>query len=207
MMRDRSTVLAAALAALCCAGCVSFPGTTESTSLEDLRADEGWVLLDSVPFVPQASDQDCGAACLAMVLGHWGIEATAESLEAECAAPFEEGLRAGALRDAAKRRGLQAYVFSGGLADIQHELACGRPVIVGMYKPAPVGVTSHFEVVVGLHPWKHRVAVLDPTGGLMCDSITGFAREWQPTRSVTLVVFRPAGITAPPTVGARTLKP
>ena len=180
-----------ALAAISLAGCAIYPGTARPADLEDLRAEEGWILLDAVPFVPQVSEKGCGAACLAMVLGHWGDGTRVESIEAECAISEEDGIRASALRDAAKRRGLSAFLFQGNVADLEHELSRGRPVVVGLAKPNGSGFTSHFEVVVGLHPRQMRIAALDPAIGLTSDSLAGFEVEWRSTKGVTLVVFRP----------------
>jgi ABC-type bacteriocin/lantibiotic exporter with double-glycine peptidase domain len=183
--------LTAVLAALSCAGCTLYSGSARPASFEELRSEEGWILLDSVPYVPQVSKQGCGAACLAMVLGHWGEAADAKALESECAISETGGIRAAALRDAARRRGLSAFVFEGTTADLEHELSNGRPVVVGVWKPDGDRFTSHFEVVVGLQSDRGRIAALDPAIGLTCDSLTAFAAEWHPTNGVTLVVFRP----------------
>ena len=181
--------VAVIVAAISFMGCAVYPGTARPTSLEELRREQGWILLDAVPFVPQVSRQGCGAACLAMVLDHWGVGAPAETLEKECAVDEQGGIQASALRDAARRRGLSAYLFQGTLADLHHELSRGRPVVVGVLKPRGDGFTSHFEVVVGLHPGRQRIAALDPAIGLTCDSLAGFEDEWLPAKGVTLVVF------------------
>lgn len=177
-------------AALPATGCIAlYPGTARPVTMEELRAEEGWTLLETVPDVRQASDQDCGAACLSMVLGHWGVPAPAAVLEKECAVEGREGIRAADLRDAAKRRGFSAFLFKGRVEDLRHELEKGRPVVVGLIKSGPLGVTSHFEVVIGIDPVGRRVALRDPLLGLMRDSLDGFEREWEPTGFVTLVVF------------------
>ena len=191
------TVLFAALSAIAAAGCVTMhPGSAEATTWEELRAEPGWLLLDAVPFVPQEKQTDCGAACLSMALAHWGVDAPRAAIESECAVDGQEGLRAAALRDAAKRRGMSAFVFRGRVKDLEHELARGRPVVVGLLKSIGPVTLSHFEVVVGLHPGAGRVAALDPARGLVRDSLPAFAGEWAAAGDVTLVVFRPADATA-----------
>jgi len=177
-------------------GCASYPGTARPASFDDLRREEGWLLLDSVPFVRQVTDMGCGAACLAMVLGHWGDGPAVEDLEKECAAPGQDGIRASDLRDAARRRGMAAFLLRGTLADLEHELSRGRPVVVGLAKPTGRGFLSHFEVVVGIHRDGGRIAMLDPARGLVCDSLPGFEAEWTPTKGVTLVVFLPEEVPA-----------
>lgn len=191
MRRPEFAVLAMAFAALVSTGCALYPGSARPIALDDLRGEDGWTLLDSVPYVKQISEKGCGAACLSMVLGHWGFEAPVEALEEECGTPAKEGIRAAAMRDAARRRGLSAFLLAGSLADLEHELARGRPVVVGLAKPAGDAFTAHFEVVVGLHRGQGRIAVLDPALGLMHDSLAGFENEWKLTRGVMLVVFVP----------------
>jgi ABC-type bacteriocin/lantibiotic exporter with double-glycine peptidase domain len=191
-MKNRvGPALSMALAAFSLLGCAVYPGTARPAAIEDLRGEEGWLLLDSVPYVQQVSQKGCGAACLAMVLDHWGSASPVESLEQECFVEGENGIRASALRDAAKRRGLSAFLFDGSMADLRHELSRGRPVVVGLAKPNGDEFTAHFEVVVGVHPGRKQVAALDPAIGLTCDSFEGFECEWRLTKGVTLVVFRP----------------
>jgi ABC-type bacteriocin/lantibiotic exporter with double-glycine peptidase domain len=188
MLRHLARIVVVAVLA---AGCVAFPGPGRQATYEELRQQEGWVLLDAVPVVKQDSLQDCGAASLSMVFEHWGVDVSADTLMQECAVEGEEGLRAVALRDAARRRGFSAYLFAGRVADLEHELRRGRPVVVGVIKSAGPLSVAHFEVVVGLHPREERVAALDPARGLVCNSLPEFAAEWAATDGVTLVVFRP----------------
>jgi len=191
-----SALLAAALAAAALPGCVVYPGTARPTTWDELRREEGWTLLDTVPFVAQRTEQDCGAASLAMVLARWGVDAPPEEIERECAEPGQDGLKASALRDAVRRRGLKAFVFAGRVEDLEHELALGRPVVVGLVKSIGPLVSSHFEVVVGLQPASggnaaRQIAALDPFRGLVRDSLDGFRGEWEATKGVTLVIFKP----------------
>jgi ABC-type bacteriocin/lantibiotic exporter with double-glycine peptidase domain len=188
----RNLALAASVVAVFSAGCVAYPaGTARQTSYEDLRQDAGWVFVDGVPLVRQRTREDCGVAALSMVLAHWGVDAPAETLEAECFVPGEEGVRAVALRDAARRRGFSAFLVAGRVADLDHELRRGRPVVVGLLKSAATETVAHFEVVVGLHSVDQRVAALDPARGLVCDALSDFAGEWAATNGVALVVFLP----------------
>ena len=147
-------------------------------------------MIDDVRFVPQESEEDCGAAALSMVLARWGIDVPAATLQQECAVAGGAGLKAADLRDAARRRGLSAYLFAGSLADLEHELGRGRPVIVGLVKSFATMRVAHFEVVVGLRQ-PEQVAALDPQRGLVCDSLPAFTAEWTATQGATLVVFRP----------------
>lgn len=200
-LRSRN-ILGILVAAASLLGCASFPGTARPADIEDLRREEGWLLLDDVPFVRQATAKGCGAACLAMVLGRFGDGTAVEALEKECTVPGGDGIRAADLRDAARRRGMSAFLIRGTVADLEHELSRGRPVIVGVLKPNGAGFTSHFEVVVGLHRERGRIATQDPALGLLCDSLEGFEGEWRPANGVTLVLFLPEDRPATKTVDA-----
>jgi ABC-type bacteriocin/lantibiotic exporter with double-glycine peptidase domain len=176
-------------ATLSTAGCILSLGSAEPTTQQELQAEQGWILVDDVHHVAQEHDEDCGAAALSSVLARWGVDVPVATLREECTKPDVPGLLAGELRDAARRRGLSAYVFEGSLADIEHELRRGRPVVVGLVKSlGPISAT-HYEVIVGLRP-DAEVAAVDPAQGLVRDTLTTFAAEWAATRGVTLVVFR-----------------
>jgi ABC-type bacteriocin/lantibiotic exporter with double-glycine peptidase domain len=191
VIRARLYLSAAVLAAA--AGCYTGSARDVSASerLEATR-DASWLVVDDVPFVPQHADGDCGPAALAMVLGHFGVDvAAADIVDREGAgAP---GVRAGTLRDVARAKGLEAFVVSGTFEDLFAQLERGRPVLVGVAKPIAVGqARPHYEVVVGINRRARLIRSLDPARGLRENSLEGFAREWVPTRQVTIVVFPPA---------------
>lgn len=195
MNRRLQSLLAAILVTAAVPGCAVYPGTARPSSYEDLRRDDGWILLEGVPEARQFNRNDCGAASLAMVLGHWGIPAGVADLERECTVAGTEGLLATELRDAARRRGLSAFLFAGTIADIEHELRRGRPLLVGLGKENGDAFTAHFEVVVGIDVVRGRIAAIDPAIGLTCDSLAGFEGEWKHSKYVTIVMFRPeAGV-------------
>jgi hypothetical protein len=179
-------VLALALAAPAC-----YTGSAHSlpaNSVSALARDPEWRIVRDVPFVAQQTDHDCGPAALAMVFAHFGAPAGA--------APELAGgdVRAGTLRDVARARGLEAYVVSGTLEDLFAQVARGRPVVVGLAKPmAFTGGRSlaHYEVVIGLNRARRRILSLDPAVGLRENTLEGFAREWAPTKQVTIVFLGP----------------
>jgi ATP-binding cassette subfamily B protein len=166
-----------------------YTGSARDASAAAIAADPGWQVVRDVPFVRQRSDADCGAAALAMVLNYWRVPATLDEIQA-VAPPTGGGISAGALRDLARRKGLAAFVVSGTFGDLIDQIARGRPVLVGLGKPMMGGrLAAHYEVVVGIHRAKRLVLSLDPTRGLRENSAEGFAREWVPTKQVTLVIF------------------
>jgi ABC-type bacteriocin/lantibiotic exporter with double-glycine peptidase domain len=149
----------------------------------EAQGDPTWRLVDDVPFVAQQSDNDCGSAALTMALAHYQLPPARLPMDAT-------GVRAGDLRDAARARGLQAFVISGTFGDLQEHIGRGRPVVVGLVKPMSNGqALAHYEVVVGLNRDRRLIRSLDPARGLRENSFDGFAREWVPTRQVMIVMF------------------
>jgi ABC-type bacteriocin/lantibiotic exporter with double-glycine peptidase domain len=190
----RAAVLAAALSLPGCYTC--YTGTATDASARQIAADRSWDIVPGVPFVGQKSDHDCGAAALAMVFSRWFGHESVDVVSA-LAPSSGAGIRVGALRDLARRRGLEAFVISGTLADLAQQIALGRPVVVGLAKPMSGGrAAAHYEVIVGLNRSRRLILSLDPARGLRQNTLEGFAREWIPTRRVTLIAFPRRG---PPT--------
>jgi ABC-type bacteriocin/lantibiotic exporter with double-glycine peptidase domain len=177
-------ILALALAAPACYS--GSAQTIPASSMTALARDPDWTIVPGVPFVRQQTAHDCGPAALAMVLAHFRVSPVSGD------APELAGgdVRAGTLRDVARTRGLDAYVVSGTFDDLFTQVAKGRPVVVGLAKPmALTGGRSlaHYEVVIGLNRARRLILSLDPAEGVRENTLEGFAREWAPTRQVTIV--------------------
>jgi ABC-type bacteriocin/lantibiotic exporter with double-glycine peptidase domain len=169
-------------------GCSGYRGTARPVAPSKLAAEPGWILVRDVPFVAQQGETECGAASLAMVIAYWTGTAP-DAVVAAFRPVGERGLSAARLRDHARSRGLAAFVIAGTFADIERELAAGRPVLVGLTKPmARKKVLDHYEVVVGVHRERKLVVTLDPSEGWQQNTIDGFTREWQTAKFVTVVV-------------------
>jgi len=131
-----------------------------------------------------------------MVLAHFGVSATIDQVTA-LAPPSDGGVRAVALRDVARGKGLEAFIVSGTLKDLVAQIDRGRPVLVGLAKPM-VGARAiaHYEVVVGINRTKRLILSLDPSRGPRQNTFEGFAREWVPTYQVTIVILAEEGGTS-----------
>ena len=178
----------ALLGCILASGC--YHGSARTATPADLATqDDSWNLIEGVPPVRQIAREDCGAAALAMVLGYWGLPVTREDVSAANPPTPERGITAAALRDFARRRGLQAFLVQGDIADLDRELARHRPVLVGVMKRYGRRVYSHYEVVVGVSRRQQRILTLDPAHGLRVNSREGFTAEWTAAGRLTLVVF------------------
>jgi hypothetical protein len=187
-----------AAAALVAGACSSYTGTARAFAPAELAREPGWIAVRQVTPVRQATEYECGAAAIAMVVSYW-TGAAPHSLVAKLRPVPERGLAAGRLREFARAHGLAAFLIQADLSDLEREVAAGRPVLVGLAKPQRRGVLSHYEVVVAVHPASRRIVTLDPGRGWQENTFAGFLAEWRPVRGLALVVSR----TAPPLVRAR----
>lgn len=183
-MRSVLAVLVGSLA-----GC-SYLGSAREFDPAELDRDQGWIAVRGVPLILQRRDVDCGAAAMAMVLSYWKTPTTVQGVLEACPPIPGQGIRAAQLVGYARARGFKAFVFEGNWKDLQYEISKARPVIVGVVKPTVAGGLAHYEVVVALHPAAQRIVTLDPARGWRVNSYDGFEREWEPSRRVTLVIFR-----------------
>jgi ABC-type bacteriocin/lantibiotic exporter with double-glycine peptidase domain len=190
-MRPVATVLIS----FAVAGC-SYLGTAKDADPVDFERENGWIAVRDVPVLLQESEEDCGAATLAMALAHLRVPASRDTVVRNCPPEPGQGIRAGALRDYARSLGLQAFLFHGTFSDFQKELSQGRPVVVGLVKPHVAGGLTHFELVVGLHPEKELVVTLDPARGWRRNGYAGFLAEWEPAGRLTLVLMKTPGLPA-----------
>lgn len=184
----RAVAIAAILAAGLSTGC-SYLGTARAFDPEELGRDPGWIRAAAVPPILQQARKDCGAAALAMVFAAWQAPCPMEEIVQGCPAAPERGIKAGALRDFALKRGFQAFLFEGTTEDLERELRKRRPVIAGLVKPHLQGGMAHYEVVVAIHPDRGIIVTLDPARGWRKNSIDGFKGEWEAAGRLTLVVI------------------
>lgn len=175
-------------------GCASYQGSARDVASGSVAAESGWIRVEHVPPVRQAGAKDCGAAALSSVLRYWqrapSPAAERSAIDAALRQDPKQGLSAGALRDYARGQGFRAFVFQGTFADLNHEVAEGRPVIVGVHKALSDGkALTHYEVFLGIQPQKQLVLTFDPARGLEENSLAGFMQEWNGSGQVTLVIL------------------
>jgi hypothetical protein len=172
--------------ALLACSCSAYMGGATTLRPKDLQEEPGWVTVRGVQPLRQKDDHDCGPTALSMVLNYWQPERARETLPN---LPLDRQASAAELRDAARNRGLSAFVVEGEPEDLVHELEQGRPVIVGVAKPTTQDAVSHYEVVVGMHLASRRIATYDPADGIRQNTFGGFLMEWKSAGSVLLVVM------------------
>ncbi|MBL8840406.1 MAG: C39 family peptidase [Planctomycetes bacterium] len=191
-MRRRSLPCLAA-AVLLLAGCATaYRGPGDDTTAAELRRTCGATAVEGVPFVAQVGREECGSAALAMILGYWRIDASEADVRAACPSAPEVGTAATTLRDHSRAKGLSAWVIRGEFADLEHELARGRPVLVGLLQSWSDATWSHYAVVVGISRANDCVVTIDPARGWQKYALGGFLDEWEPAGRLAMVFLRPS---------------
>jgi ABC-type bacteriocin/lantibiotic exporter with double-glycine peptidase domain len=171
------------------AGC--YHGTARMVSAGDLRRDRGWVLVSGLHLIRQTGEDDCGAAALAMMLHHWSVPASADTILGAVHSKSGHGITLAALRDFARQKGLSAFVIKGEMADLDNEVGMNRPVLVGLVQRVGSRALSHYEVVAGINQTTRHMLLLDPARGLREHDFDGFAAEWDRAARPTLVIVPP----------------
>src|SRR5438132_11866047 len=106
-------ILLLALASGCGAG---FRGAAATPRMD---SDPQWRLVPEVPLVRQRAQADCGLAALRMMLARWRCDASEQALTRELPGSADrQGIEAGTLRSAARRRGLDAFLIEGNWDDL-----------------------------------------------------------------------------------------
>lgn len=183
-----ATVVALIIAAAVAACAPGYVGDARRIAPERVTADEGWTVAPA-PAVRQQRAADCGAAALAMVAARWQAALDIDVITERTPA-LPGGHKLGDLRDVARLAGLRAFAIKADRKTLAYELAAGRPVVVGLFRPYDDRrARSHYEVVVGLHA-DGRVATIDPADARWhVRSWEGLLAEWEPAGRPALVVL------------------
>jgi predicted double-glycine peptidase len=150
-----------------------------------------------IPFVQQTKAA-CGSAAVAMVIQYWArqnpgldlAEADSERIDKYLPPTSAKGIQGKALKAYLEKQGFQAFIFDGELADLQHHLEKGRPVIV-CFAPRGPRAPLHYAVIAGVD--QHSIWMNDPARGKLFQEDTGrFLGEWKATGNwALLAVPRP----------------
>jgi ABC-type bacteriocin/lantibiotic exporter with double-glycine peptidase domain len=208
MLRSTKALLAVVTPLL--VGCVSgYRGLATETSPTELRSVCGATSVEGVPFIEQAGREDCGTAALAMIFAYWQIPMGREDVLAACPTEPGVGTKAAAMRDLARANGLQVWLIKGELADLEHELERGRPVLVGLAQACSDATWSHYAVVVGVSRLNDRIVTVDPARGWQKNTVRGFLDEWEPANRLSMVFLRPPPTASTPSsnVSSSEIKP
>jgi hypothetical protein len=148
----------------------------------------------SVPFHPQ-TENSCGPAALAMVLGWSGVPVEPNDLAEQVFTPGREGSLGHDLVAAARRTDRLALPVHG-LEPLLAELAAGHPVLVLQNLGLDWYPQWHYAVAIGydLEAGTLTLHSGEEAGQVM--PLTTFARTWQRAEQWALVVLPPDSLPA-----------
>jgi ABC-type bacteriocin/lantibiotic exporter with double-glycine peptidase domain len=169
--------------------CTQLAYTGGARSVEPVALDHTWIHAAPTPVVRQGQETDCGLAALAMIAGTWGRAWQVAEL-ARVMPPGDKGVKLATLRDYARGQGLEAYALAANPKDLEHELAAGRPVLLGLMLPFDMKHNrSHYEVAIAIRPSDGTVITIDPASGKwMTRSSKVLDVEWKAANYAALVV-------------------
>jgi ABC-type bacteriocin/lantibiotic exporter with double-glycine peptidase domain len=143
-----------------------------------------------VPFVAQQKN-GCGPASIAMIMEYWQEQqhapASGDAADVlRTLAPGRDGVRAADMVRSFQQHGYRTFAYAGDWADIEHQLAEGRPLIAAL-RPAG-GSALHYVVVAGIDDTERVVLLNDPAQRkLLKEAREEFEREWHVTGNWTLL--------------------
>ncbi len=158
-----------------------------------------------MPFVHQTQEA-CGYAALAMVIGYWAeqqglaggfIDGTPEQREQAVAErdlyviqhdlpPGRHGISAHAMQQYLNEHGFITFALRGTWNDLEKEIGKGRPLIVAT---RPKGDPQlHYVVIAGVDPSRSLVMMKDPAEHkLLTEERAEFEKDWSATRNWLLL--------------------
>jgi tetratricopeptide (TPR) repeat protein len=144
--RARPTrVASVVLLCVALAGCAASPRLGETQRAAFLPAA---VELAQVPFYPQ-TDQQCGPAAVATVLGAAGRDVSLDALSRELYLPQRQGSLQPEIVASIRARGLVPYPLDPSLEALLTEVAAGRAVLLLQKQGLGPWPAWHYAVVVG----------------------------------------------------------
>ena len=147
-----------ALAAPFASGCAVF---TRVPPLEPLAQEKH--TLYTIHYVAQQEGWDCGPACLATVLRHYGIDVSIEQLSREMK-QVNGGTIPIEMIYTARKHGAKITMYESGLNDLRKKIIAEQPLILFLHPmPAIVKYTGlrrgHWVVAVGFDDSKREVTI------------------------------------------------
>ena len=188
-------VIAAGLASLALAGCAT-GRMAEYAGTAGLPAT---VELASTPFHRQ-SEQQCGPAAVATVLGAAGHAVSLEQLAREIFVPGRAGSLQPELVAAIRSRGLLPYRLDRHPGELMAEVAAGRPVLVLQKQGAGPWPAWHYAVVIGYDSRRGTFLLRSGTTERLELRAVGFDLTWRRADRWAIVALVPGQLPSRPDV-------
>mgnify|MGYP001569020085 FL=1 len=140
------SALRCCIAVVCAAVCLSvMVGCASNTAKRP--ANNTKVFIANVPFIVQKPDY-CGPASLAMIFNFYGLNVSQDEIAREIFSPELKGTLSLEIVSYAFKKGFDADVYGGSMADLRSKLEAGFPLIVS-HKAEKNDKRVHYLVVFG----------------------------------------------------------
>jgi hypothetical protein len=149
-----------------------------------------FVDLDDTPFFAQTENQ-CGPAALATVLGASGVEVTPEELTPLVYLPGRRGSLQIEMLAAPRQYARIGYRIDPELDAVLAEVAAGRPVLILHNYGIPLLPRWHYAVVVGYDGTRDRILLRSGKVRRQELSAANFMRAWDNADRWGMVLLRP----------------
>jgi hypothetical protein len=147
------------------------------------------VEIANVPFFPQTENQ-CGPAVMATVLGHTGLAVTPDSLTGQLYLPARQGSLQVEMLAVPRRWGRVGYLLAPRYADVLREVGAGNPVIV-LQDVGDFFTQWHYAVLAGFNYDRGDLYLRSGTEQRLVLPFTFFERTWIKSGYWAMVVTAP----------------
>jgi ABC-type bacteriocin/lantibiotic exporter with double-glycine peptidase domain len=137
---------------------------------------DGFTVVPGVPFVEQLRPNDCGAAALASLLAHRGLELPLATIDAAVYTPVLRGSLLADLENFATGQGFATRSGRGDLELLRRQIDAGRPLLVLLETGRGLWSQPHYLVVFGHDP--RRLLVHTGVAGGVFIAAEEFERRW-----------------------------
>lgn len=182
LLFNSSPFFSITLLALLVWGCSPFKPLSEH-----VRESEDTVWLE-VPYVPQASDNDCGPAALSSVLAYYGNAVVLEDITDEIYIPTLGRTLLPDMENFARARDFETSSGRGNIEQVKQAINSGKPVIVLMEASPGLISRPHYIVITGFTP-KGFISHV----GVMEDAFIDFEdfdQRWQAMNRLHLIIWK-----------------
>lgn len=128
---------------ICGCGCSPFQSRPWSPGQPGLH------IVQAVPFRPQESRDDCGAAALASLLDHRGRHLSVSEIKQAVYTPALGGALLPDMENFARSQGFSTRSGRGDLELLRSQIDAGRPVVIPVETGISVMTRPHYLVVFG----------------------------------------------------------
>lgn len=184
------SALRCCIAVICAVVCLSvMVGCASNTAKRP--ANNTKVFIGNIPFIVQKADY-CGPASLAMIFNFYGLNVSQDEIASEIFSPELKGTFSLEMLSYALKKGFDADVYGGSMADLRAKLEAGFPLIVS-HKAEKDDKRVHYIVVFGFDDGKEVFyGHLDTKNGqAQAIDYRRFLKHWDMADNLTIFI-RPA---------------